>query len=371
MTIDQGRSRLTAKRMLIVVSVVFAFLLGGLLGSLTKPGLVRGDQDLSGQQGAVRNVSFADEPWDSRDIRRSAVLHDGCLYRMWYGGTDSSHSFRIGYALSEDGARWIRYSSDPVLEPGGVGEWDARSVWDPSVLATATGYLMWYVGQDARGRIGIGLAESVDGIEWTKCPCNPVLSGDAETGWEARGVDQPTVIFDGTAYRMWYRGLAQDSSTPSAIGYATSTDGRVWEKHAQNPVLTADPELSWERRGVLEPAVLYKDSLFEMWYAGIAEGGIEGIGYASSVDGLHWTKHSDNPVLLPRSVETWESLGVFSPAPVYVEDLVHLWYFGSDIKADGRKVHIGFAVSNDGLHWTRNEGNPVFTVTSGGKYQNP
>ena len=46
----------------------------------------------------------------------------------------------------------------------------------------------------------------------------------------------PDVVWDGDShqYRMWYSGGEQNE--PNAIGYATSPDGLTWTKHADNPI---------------------------------------------------------------------------------------------------------------------------------------
>ena len=38
---------------------------------------------------------------------------------------------------------------------------------------------------------------------------------------------------------MWYSGGEQNE--PNAIGYATSPDGLTWTKHGSNPVFVPDP----------------------------------------------------------------------------------------------------------------------------------
>ena len=50
----------------------------------------------------------------------------------------------------------------------------------------------------------------------------------------------PHVIYDDTArlFRMWYSGGEQGE--PNAIGYANSSDGVTWNKHASNPVFKPD-----------------------------------------------------------------------------------------------------------------------------------
>lgn len=99
---------------------------------------------------------------------------------------------------------WTKYAGNPVLAPGPAASWDAFAVGAPCVLAGGGApYTMWYTGrsQDGAGG-GIGLATSSDGISWTKHAVNPVLEAGAPGAWDALGVGDPSVLYDGTRYTM-------------------------------------------------------------------------------------------------------------------------------------------------------------------------
>src|SRR5687768_13379224 len=71
----------------------------------------------------------------------------------------------------------------------------------------------------------------------------PILSPHG-TGFEARGVFNPAVVKHGDRFVMLYR--AQDAKGISRLGYATSTDGVAFTREAE-PVLS--PEAEYERGG--------------------------------------------------------------------------------------------------------------------------
>lgn len=74
-------------------------------------------------------------------------------------------------------------------------------------------------------------------------------------------------------------------------------------KHKNNPILKPTGD-SWEALCVLNPAVVYdeKDKLFKMLYraAGNDETHYIYLGYATSEDGIHFERNFDHPVLSPR-----------------------------------------------------------------------
>ena len=70
----------------------------------------------------------------------------------------------------------------------------------------------------------------------------PVLS--AALPWEKVAVMCPHVLWDPSAklFKMWYSG--GEDYEPDAIGYATSPDGLAWSKSPANPVFHSDPALA-------------------------------------------------------------------------------------------------------------------------------
>ena len=126
--------------------------------------------------------------WDEKQVLAPHVIQTGDGYVMYYSGTNSAGKQQIGMATSSDGIRWTKYNdpstteapyleSDPVLQPGESGSWDANWVHQPRVFETAQGWVMFYRGtKDASGNtMALGLAASDDGIHWNKSALNPVF----------------------------------------------------------------------------------------------------------------------------------------------------------------------------------------------------
>jgi hypothetical protein len=96
-------------------------------------------------------------------IARPSVLKDGKTYRMWYsyrGGidyrTNRSHSYRIGYAESQDGLEWVR-KDDEVGITISEGGWDSEMIAYPFVIDINDRRYMFYNG-NGFGKSGIGYA---------------------------------------------------------------------------------------------------------------------------------------------------------------------------------------------------------------------
>jgi hypothetical protein len=73
---------------------------------------------------------------------------------MWY--SYRGERYRIGYAASRDGMRWLRRDDLAGIEPSSDG-WDADMIEYPAVFDTRRGRFMLYNG-NGYGRSGLGLA---------------------------------------------------------------------------------------------------------------------------------------------------------------------------------------------------------------------
>jgi predicted GH43/DUF377 family glycosyl hydrolase len=76
-----------------------------------------------------------------------------------------------------------------------------------------------------------------------------------------------------------------------------------------------------------------------------------------------WQKYANNPVLDLGSSGTWDDLDVHEVDVIKEGDIYYMWYAGYKTN-----WAIGLATSSDGITWTKDPGNPVFTKGSGGKF---
>jgi hypothetical protein len=79
---------------------------------------------------------------------------------------------------------------------------------------------------------------------------------------------------------MWYPGTQVASQHD--IGYASSVDGVTWTKNPGSPVLQRGPAAAWDDEDVAAPAVLVEGSTLKMWYYGRNAAGTIAFGHATS-----------------------------------------------------------------------------------------
>jgi predicted GH43/DUF377 family glycosyl hydrolase len=249
---------------------------------------------------------------------------------------------------AETAVGWVKFEKNPVLG-GSLG-----TCFDLSVLRQDGTYRMWF---SWRPKQSIALAESKDGLSWGEPAI--VLGPNRTSGWED-DINRPVVIRQDGLYRMWYTGQAKGKSW---IGHATSSDGKVWKRAADRPVLS--PEKPWEKVAVMCPHVLYdeREKFYRLWYSGGDQYEPDAIGYATSKDGLTWKKHEKNPVFRPEPGNAWEKDRVTGCQVVRQGEWYVMFYIGFENRDRAR---IGLARSKDGITgWQRHRANPIIRSGKG------
>jgi len=231
---------------------------------------------------------------NSGDTPSSATMY----YRMWYWDWPSLYSITdIGYAESPDGVLWYNYQScqngtvpivsggDPWWNRGSYGPCDI--LYNPAASNAGTDWVftMYYDGTTG-GDEAIGLGFSSDGITWTGYDADddgkadPVLNGTYVSGdWDYNYVSRATIIKNADDdYEMWYSGGVW--SMNHGIGYATSPDGITWTRDLNNPIFHKDDATDWRDSRTYCPSVIKDGNSYKMWYTGV--GSEYSIGYATA-----------------------------------------------------------------------------------------
>ncbi len=178
---------------------------------------------------------------------------------------------------------------------------------------------------------------------WRKHRGNPVLGGDLGTCFDL------SVLRERGCYRMWFSWRPRRS-----VALTESADGITW---GEPQIVLGPGDSGWEDN-INRPVVLRQGGCLHMWYTGQAQGQSR-IGYATSRDGLAWRRLSARPVLVAQ--EPWEKGAVMCPHVRWDRrrGVFRMWYSAGDqYEPDA----IGYAESDDGLHWRKHPANPVFTT---------
>lgn len=185
---------------------------------------------------------------------------------------------------------WARYEGNPLITEGPPGAWDDHGATFSTVIydAAAAEYRMYYHGYAFSGthQIGLATASNPEG-PWTKYPGNPIVTPGPEV-WDAAHNRVPWVWKEGSDYHMIYTGA--NGGNDYQIGYATSTDGITWTKHPSNPVFNCP---YWAHNDSESWGVIKVGSEYLMWYCSRA---VREIGLAVSTDLINWTPYTTTPI---------------------------------------------------------------------------
>jgi beta-1,2-mannobiose phosphorylase / 1,2-beta-oligomannan phosphorylase len=106
-----------------------------------------------------------------------------------------------------------------------------------------------------------------------------------------------------------------------------------------NPVFAAEPG-KWDARIRERGWILREGGVWKLWYTGYdgTRDGLRMLGYATSPDGIKWTRHPKNPIYRDH----------------WVEDMMVVKHDGQYLMfAEGKDDRAQLLVSKDGLNWKR------------------
>jgi len=136
---------------------------------------------------------------------------------------------------------------------------------------------------------------------------------------------------------------------PGYEGVASSDDGLAWMRASDRYILSVhDADCGeWEKDCIYQPWLVERDGRFYDFY-NAANGGIEQLGVATSLDLIHWARYPGNPVLRNRPGGYDERF--CSDGKVFWDtDHWVVFYFGVD---GSGHAHVMIAFSRDLEHWT-------------------
>jgi hypothetical protein len=311
------------------------------------------------------------------DARSPTVIRDGGLYRMWYDmGGD------LGYAESKDGLRWTSTTRLAGFGPDTIkrGQWGDMGKNDAEVLKLDGKYWIFYPANCSRVTVphdslwdGMGLQFSPDGIHWTAYEHNPNFYIGPKGSWDELVVGDHSWIKDGDRFKMWYTGINHPvHGYTNQFGYAESLDGIHWKKCRLNPVLKQGAPGDWD--GWISCAAVLKlgdeelgsgvyrgrPGSYHLFYTGWPTNNefveaVSRIGYAFSLDGIHWVKYCDPgfneppyrhsaPILNWTDFGQWGFTGYHSCAVLREGDTVRMWVWGISQKYP-RLCRLGLATA--------------------------
>jgi hypothetical protein len=174
---------------------------------------------------------------------------------------------------------------------------------------------------------------------------NPVFNGTGKDTWDNKIRERGYILLEDGIYKMWYTGYNGSETATKYLGYATSKDGIHWTRYPGNPIYneywTEDVQV-----------VKHKGK-----YYMVAEGVNDIAHMLISENGIDWVRQGDLDIRKVNG-ESIDS-GAYGTPTLWLEnDKWYLFYERGDLG-------IWLAVSSDHKVWTNVQDDPVIEMGPG------
>ena len=184
--------------------------------------------------------------------------------------------------------------------------------------------------------VGIGWADEPkfprELVSFEPTGAGPVFVAGGEGRWDVKIRERGFILREGPLWHMWFTGYDGTRSGLKMLGYASSRDGVRWTRHKSNPIYKAH----W----VEDMMVVKQGSVYFMF----AEGRGDVAQLLVSSDGIGWTRRGPIDVRLTNGSTIPE--GPYGTPTGYYEN--GTWY----LFYERRDAGIWLATSTDMLIWT-------------------
>lgn len=260
--------------------------------------------------------------------------------RIWGGVRDNLGVSRIKYidVKTSNPGSIIEVGEKPSLDIGEPGCFDDNGVILGDIIFVNNKLYLYYVGfqhvQKVKFYAFSGLAISDDlGKTFERYSLVPVMDRTT-TGRFGRCIH--TVLYDEGKYKCWYA-LINDWKVIGSIPYPVYN---IWYVESEDgihfplndAVLCVDVIGSEYRIG--RPKVYKTPQGFEMYYTRDLVSKDYIVGYAVSIDGIHWER-KDDLFQLPKSTEGWDAEMACYPVVLDTKYNKYMFYNGNGMGRTG------------------------------------
>jgi predicted GH43/DUF377 family glycosyl hydrolase len=254
-----------------------------------------------------------------------AVVKYKNKYYLYHSIFDDNNVLRIDIAVSNDGENWEVDSQIPLTQ-----ECEQNGIGAPGAIVLDGIIHLFYQTYGNRELDAICHATSVDGINFTKDPTNPVFR--PSTDWCCgRAIDADVCVFNDRL--MLYFATRDHDFKVQMLGVASAPIDSDFSRNSFTQAYNGTilkPELVWEKDCIEAPAMIIKNGRLYMFYGGAYNCEPQQIGVAVSDDGINFKRMSDEPFLTNGSHDSWNRCE--SGHPFVFEDddgMIYLYYQGS------------------------------------------
>jgi beta-1,2-mannobiose phosphorylase / 1,2-beta-oligomannan phosphorylase len=187
-------------------------------------------------------------------VNGKALLIGGRVH-LFYNSYGNGRNDALCHAVSDDGLRFTRDPSNPILRS--TGTWNSGRAIDCDAFECGGRLWLIYATRDPSMQTQMLAAATADlksGFgrgAWTPVGDGPILK--PELPWETRCIEAPSVLQRGGTLYLFYGGGYNND--PQQIGCAVSTDGRRWTRLFREPLIPNGRPGDWNSSETGHPGV--------------------------------------------------------------------------------------------------------------------
>jgi hypothetical protein len=248
------------------------------------------------------------------------------------------------------------YTDEPVVPMGAPGTWDSGLMDPGAVVFHENQFHMFYDAlQYFPDEIAVGYAVSSDGIEWTRAVNDPVFILE-NVPWQPEPANfraNSVLVLDGT-WVLYFSGSYSYDMVAGLVGRATaSAPTGPWIVDPE-PVLKPGETGEWDAGIIGHVDIILVEEGYIMYYSSD-----QGIGMATSTDGIHWTKYDDPTTLEAPFADSDPVIAIPAPYGQHDPNVVRTRNRWQMVYRSNRGLE--YATSADGVHWSEALDKPLIS----------
>lgn len=276
--------------------------------------------------------------WQQKySILPTPVLLDNCI-RVYFATTCKESIGRITYIdLDKENPSKIIYKhEDFIIDKGEIGSFDENGLNPSSIIHKNNKWYLYYAGYQRHYSspysIFTGLLESEALSCFKRVKRTPILDRNEN---ELCIRSAPTVVFENQKYKMWYVSNDGWLNIPGPIH-----QNKLYPKYSIKYAESFDG-IEWEPNdgfvfdldqnefGFGRPYIYIRDKVYYLFYSIRSMIKTYRIGYAISNDGINWSRDDQN-IGIDVSDDGWDNEMICYPAVIDVGDKTYMFYNGNN-----------------------------------------
>jgi len=238
--------------------------------------------------------------WDADKAWVESIIWDDATNKYWLCYHNNDDGIGLAYSTNIEGP-YTKHSNNPILENSTSG-WDSGYIQNGWLFKHGSYYYIIYEGSSdatwSNFKLGLAWTDDIESGTWTKSSNNPIFDS-ASSGWDSERVGEPSVVWDGSKWVLFYMGTSSGAETEQ-IGYATTTvenpqswTTSSWTRYSGNPVISPRSN-KFDKDHTADPSVYYEDGTYYILYTGCYDHAAPDHGYV----GVYKTTDLENFVCL-------------------------------------------------------------------------